>query len=130
MAPYLSPGSNILTRDVIWYSKHVMKGEKLKGKIVAVRDPFSRRVVFRRVIADELMWVQRMDDGGIIQVPSGHVWIEQDNNGIKHSVDSLTSEIGGPITINHVLGPCEKIVWPIWRATSFNDMNKFNMFIT
>jgi hypothetical protein len=50
--------SNFLFRDIVWYSKYLLPKEKLRGKIVAVRDPYnSSNIVFRRVIADENQWV-------------------------------------------------------------------------
>ena len=92
---------------------------------MAVRDPFKlNHVVFRRVVAEENQWVQRADNGGIIKVPRGHVWIECENEN-QRSVDSLTDEIGGPISKKFVLGQANGIVWPIWRRTSFSDLEKF-----
>jgi len=65
-----------------------------------------------------------MDDGGIIKIPKGHVWIECENEK-ERSIDSLSEEIGGPISKKFVLGPCVKIIWPLWRWESFQDMEKF-----
>lgn len=123
MSPYLL---NTTFKDVVWYSRYTLPKEKLRNKIVAIKDPFSTEIVFRRVIADENQWVQRMDDGGILKVPQGHVWIECDNEHGRR-LDSLSPEINGPISRKHVLGPCEKIVWPIWRSMSFKDMDKFSV---
>ncbi|TNV74673.1 hypothetical protein FGO68_gene12116 [Halteria grandinella] len=124
MSPYLL--NSTFLSDLVWYHKYSPPTEKLRNKIVAVRDPFGKGIIFRRVIAEEHQWVQRMDDGGIIKVPQGHVWIECENpDGRK--IDSLSPELNGPISRKHVLGPCERIIWPIWRCTSFSDMNKFSV---
>lgn len=121
-------GGNIFTRDYVMYSKQILKGEKLNNRIVAIKDPFSTRVLFRRVIAEEHQWVQRIDDGGIIKIPNGHVWIEGDNEDEERTLDSLNAKNGGPISKKHIYGPCEYIVWPIWRATSFRDLHRFSRF--
>ena len=39
-----------------------------------------KEALFGRVIAQDNEWVQRFDDGGLIRVPNGHIWIEQDNS--------------------------------------------------
>ena len=53
------------------------KCEKFVGKVVAMMNPFSpREVIYRRVIASEGDWVQRLDDNGIINIPKNHVWVE------------------------------------------------------
>jgi hypothetical protein len=91
-----------------------------------MRDPAKLdRVVFRRVIGEENQWVQRAIDGGLIKIPKGHVWIEQENENVERSVDSLADEIGGPVSKKLVLGPAHRIVWPIWRAGKFSDIDRF-----
>jgi len=111
--------------DTVFYFKHVPPKQKLRGSIVAVRDPFQQgHVVFRRVIADEGQWVQRMDDGGIIKIPKGHVWLECENDNAR-SLDSLSEDLGGPISKQHVLGRCTSIVWPIWRRAKIAELDKF-----
>ena len=66
--------------DKILYSKvKALPNEQssLTGKVVAMVNPYDEKeVIFRRVIATETLWVKRMDDNGIIQVPKGHVWVE------------------------------------------------------
>lgn len=81
-------------------------------------------MVFRRVIADEGQWVQRIDDGGIIKIPVGHVWIECENDKAR-SLDSLSDDLGGPISKQLVLGKCTGIVWPIWRRAKVAELDKF-----
>ena len=102
----------------------------MKDRIVAMRDPARLdSIVFRRVIAEENQWVQRAIDGGLIKIPKGHVWIEQENDEVQRSVDSLADEIGGPVSMKLVLGPAYRIVWPIWRAGKFSDIDRFRRLL-
>lgn len=88
--------------DLVLYRKILGPKERLKNKIVALRNPFEPgEVVFRRVIAEEGEWVQRADDGGIIKVPKGHVWVECENPK-ERRIDSLSEETGGPISTKFV----------------------------
>ena len=49
------------------------------------------------MIAVENEWVKRLDDGGIIQIPAGHVWVECECLKSKNrNLDSLTDF--GPIS--------------------------------
>jgi hypothetical protein len=97
---------------------------------VAIRDPSQiDKVVFRRVIAEENQWVQRAIDGGLIKIPKGHIWIEQENEEIVRTVDSLADEIGGPVSKKLVLGPASKIVWPIWRYGKLSEIDKFRKLL-
>jgi len=108
----------------------VNPGEKLHNRIVAIRDPASRdKIVFRRVIAQENQWVQRAVDGGLIKIPKGHIWIEQENDNVPRSVDSLADEIGGPVSQKLVIGPAHRIVWPIWRMSTFSEIDKFRRLL-
>ena len=80
MHPYMRKAGGSLFSDTVLYLKFSQPNERLQNKIVAVQDPFKlNHVVFRRVIAEENQWVQRANDGGIIKIPKGHVWIECEN---------------------------------------------------
>ena len=129
MSPLLRP-AGIPFSDTVFYRKFMGPKEKLQDKIVAVRDPFKENhIVFRRVIAEENQWVQRADDGGIIKIPKGHVWIEQENENSPRVMDSLADEIGGPVSKKFVIGPATSIVWPIWRRAKFTEIDKFRRLI-
>ena len=83
-------------------------------------NPFDQsQILFRRIVATETLWVQRMDDNGIIQVPKGHVWVECecDVPQKQRNLDSITTY--GPVSTSFVLGEVKAIVWPFWRARSF-----------
>jgi hypothetical protein len=67
-----------------------------------------------------------MDDGGIIKVPFGHVWVECENDK-QRGIDSLTAF--GPITSKLILGKALYTVWPVWRLMSFKDIEKFRALI-
>lgn len=124
MIPYMRKAGFPFS-DTIFYRKFTQPNEKLQNKIVAVKDPFKlNHIVFRRVVAEENQWIQRKDDGGIIKVPKGHVWIECENEN-ERSVDSLTDEIGGPVSKKFVIGAATGIIWPLWRRTSFSDLEKY-----
>ncbi len=59
-------------------------------------NPFNHKdIVFRRVVAIENQWVQRVDDGGIIKIPNNHVWVESLNEN-ERGVDSISTY--GPIS--------------------------------
>ena len=68
-----------------------------------------------------------MDDGGIIKVPAGHVWVECENMEDRN-YDSLTM-LGGPISKKLVMGKCTHLIWPLWRYTSFKDLDKYSILI-
>ena len=99
------------------------------GKVVALSNPYDKNeVVFRRVVATERLWVKRNDDGGIIQVPKGHVWVECECEAPakQKNLDSITTY--GPISTSHVLGEVKAIVWPFWRMQSFASIeNKLKL---
>ena len=103
--------------DTVFYFKFSDPKGPLRNTMVALMDTFTPgNVVFRRVIADEGQWIQRVDDGGIIKIPKGHLWIECENPS-ERSLDSLGEDFGGPISRTLVHGECKSIVWPIWRRT-------------
>lgn len=61
------PFSFIDRNDWILYSKiKPQKIENLTGKVVAVRNPYTNKIIFRKVIATEFLWVRRYDDMGLI----------------------------------------------------------------
>jgi len=82
----------------------------MHGRIIAFKNPYDpSQVIFRRVIASELLWVKRKDDNGLIQIPRGHLWVESDTiNGVN--IDSLT--MLGPISTGLALGEAIAVVWP------------------
>jgi mitochondrial inner membrane protease subunit 2 len=128
MAPFLRPGGFPFS-DFVLYHQYIKDKENLRNQIVALRDPFHpKRIAFRRVIAVEGQWVQRIDDGGIIQIPKGHVWIECENP-LERSLDSLSDDLAGPISVQHIKGRCLRIVWPIWRSSSMKDLDKFKLIL-
>ena len=87
-------------RDFILYSKvKPAKIDQLQGKVVAIRDPYTNKVIFRRVIATELFWIRRIDDMGLIQIPKSHVWVECESSDDDDSITKF-----GPITTSLVLG--------------------------
>ena len=67
-----------------------------------------------------------MDNGGIIKIPNGHVWIECDHDGARE-FDSLTTF--GPISSKYVKGKALYTIWPVWRFSNFKDIEKFNIIL-
>ncbi len=65
-----------------------------------------------------------MDDGGIIKVPNGHVWIEVENGKVRDH-DSLSSY--GPLSKKYIQGQALFTIWPIWRWTSFRSLEKYKV---
>ena len=65
--------------------------------------------MLRRVVAIPNDWVMRSDDGGLIQVPNEHVWVESENQDARGD-DSISAF--GPITRKLVVGTAHSIVWP------------------
>ena len=59
--------------------------------------------------------MRRLDDGGIIQVPNAHVWVECEcANPIKQrNLDSLSKF--GPLSQVFILGEVHSVVWPFRR---------------
>ena len=83
-------------------------------------NPFDKsEIIYRRVVATETLWVKRADDGAIIQVPKGHVWVECECEvpTQQRNLDSITTF--GPVSTSFVLGEVKAIVWPLWRIQSF-----------
>ena len=70
-------------------------------KIVAIKNPSNGKIFMRRVIALPNQWVRRGDDGGLIQVPNEHVWVESENHADRGD-DSLTKY--GPVTRKLIVG--------------------------
>jgi inner membrane protease subunit 2 len=104
MSPFLWKAGATHFSDLVLYGKVLSPTDRLKDRIVALKNPFEpKEVVFRRVIAEEGDWVQRADDGGIIKVPKGHVWVECEN-GKERRVDSLSEDLGGPVSKKFVQG--------------------------
>lgn len=67
-----------------------------------------------------------MDNGGILKIPNGHVWLEGDNP-LERTADSL-GELG-PISKKFVFGEALFTVWPIWRISSFRDLEKYKVLL-
>ena len=125
MSPFLRPAGFPFS-DRVMYKNFIGNHENLKSSIVAMRNPFEpKQILYRRIIAVEGEWVQRMDDGGIIKVPNGHVWVECVNSK-ERKHDSLTDF--GPLTKKLIIGKVMYTVWPIWRFTSMTDIEKFALF--
>lgn len=63
-------GKSLINTDRILYSKLKPKPRDYKdllGKVVAIKNPFDpSKILYRRVIATELLWVRRIDDSGLI----------------------------------------------------------------
>ena len=90
-----------------------MKTSDLRQKVVAIRDPHNYgKVILRRVVGTPNEWVQRSDDGGFIQVPLEHLWVESENKDDRQN-DSLTKY--GPLTRKLVVGEVKRVVWPPWK---------------
>ena len=87
---------------------------------MAIRNPYTNKVIFRRIIATELQWIRRSDDMGLIQIPKSHVWVECDSS---DSDDSLTKF--GPLTTSLVLGQVHAIASPIWRVSLWRNIENF-----
>ena len=128
------PIARFLLADKVLFSKvKALPNEHLhlQGKVIALRNPYNKKeIVFRRVIATESLWVKRSDDGGIIQVPKGHVWIECECEvpSQQRNLDSITTF--GPISTSLVLGEVKAIVWPLWRIQSFTSIeNKLKLSV-
>ena len=96
---------------------------ELQGKVVAIINPYDKsQIIFRRVVATESLWVKRLDSGGIVQVPKGHMWVECECEvpSQQRNLDSITTF--GPISTSFVLGEVVSIVWPFWRFQSFSTI--------
>ena len=87
---------------------------------MAIRNPYTNKVIFRRIIATELQWIRRSDDMGLIQIPKSQVWVECDSS---DSDDSLTKF--GPLTTSLVLGQVHAIASPIWRVSLWRNIENF-----
>eukprot|EP00347_Sterkiella_histriomuscorum_P023723 403333608 len=123
MVPYFRTGGFPFADRVLYQQFYLIK-EKLQGKIVAVQNPYKKNeIIFRRIIAEQNQWVQRIDDGGIIKVPNNHVWVESINPNDR-GVDSLSTF--GPISKNFVVGKAWYVIWPLWRLESVNDLDKYS----
>ena len=97
------------------------KSKDMQGSIVALNDPYHPgTILFRRVIATENMWVKRKDDGGIIKVPKGHVWLENVSFATSQEDDSLTKF--GPLSQSYLHGKVFGVVWPLWRVAFFDTI--------
>ncbi len=63
-------GASFISTDYVLYSKikpWQKEYKSLIGKLVAIKNPYdSSKVLYRRVIATELLWVKRIDDSGLI----------------------------------------------------------------
>lgn len=109
----IEPSTSAMTADRVLYWKlkpSPKKMKDLKGKLVAMRNPYDPyQVLYRRVIATELFWIQRQDDSGLIQVPRGHVWLECDYP-TKDNLDSISKF--GPVSTGLLLGEVSAIIWP------------------
>jgi hypothetical protein len=56
-----------ITKDWLLYSRvKPAKTALLAGKVVAIKNPYTNKVIFRRIIATELQWIRRSDDMGLI----------------------------------------------------------------
>ena len=87
VAPVREMGLNSYVQPRKWFMSDCILFSKIKpdkkgmptliGHIVALDNPYAPgETIYRRVIATENLWIKRKDDGGIIKVPNGHVWIE------------------------------------------------------
>ena len=105
-----------LVLDKVMYSKmRPDRVDDLRGKVVAIKDPFNPGlVVYRRVVATEHLWVRRYDTGTLIQIPKGHVWVECTTPNRDSCPDSISTF--GPISVAFVLGEVTHIIFPPWRA--------------
>jgi hypothetical protein len=67
-----------------------------------------------------------LDNGGIIKIPTGHVWLECDNSKERH-IDSISTL--GPISKKFILGEAMYTVWPWWRMSSFRDLERYKVLV-
>ena len=75
------------------------------------------------MIATPNFWIKRKDDGGIIKIPNGHVWVENFSSE-EECNDSITKF--GPVSQSYVHGEALFIVWPFWRWASVSKLEKHN----
>ncbi|CAI2381361.1 unnamed protein product [Moneuplotes crassus] len=120
--------TSIFKDEVILYEKSGIptKMSRWNNCYVAVHDPFEPKNVFvSKVIATPGKWIQRRDDGGLIKLPTAHVWIENDLNkfGTKDSLSTY-----GPISSQHILGKAKFIIWPPWKFVNIQSLTKFDVF--
>ena len=84
----------------------------MRHQLVVLKDPYTNSYIVRRVVGIPNEWVQRKDDGGLIQVPNEHLWLECESNDFRQN-DSLS--LYGPITRKLVQGTVKRVVWPPWK---------------
>ncbi|KAI8457713.1 peptidase [Phakopsora pachyrhizi] len=112
MQPTLNPDSSCLVEDIVIVTKFDQKLDR--GDIVTFRHPSDPCLVLaKRIIGLEkdLVKVRKTNDlnlTGVIQIPSGHCWVEGDDK--FHSKDSNQF---GPIPMGLITGKVVMILWPI-----------------
>lgn len=115
MSPYLNPGLDSLTNDIVLVKKFNIKSPgKLKiGDIVVFKSPLNpERLSVKRIVGlqgDKIKTKLPFPKETSI-VPRNHIWVEGDNT--FHSIDSNNF---GAVSKGLVEGKVIAIIWPLTR---------------
>eukprot|EP00929_Paragymnodinium_shiwhaense_P002505 TRINITY_DN102772_c0_g1_i1.p2 TRINITY_DN102772_c0_g1~~TRINITY_DN102772_c0_g1_i1.p2 ORF type:complete len:180 (+),score=28.35 TRINITY_DN102772_c0_g1_i1:69-542(+) len=109
MTPTLNPQESFIDRHLRDYVLVHKNAEFRNGDIVVLRDPHSNNRIIKRLVAQQHEVVHV--DGFPAYVPSGHCWVEGDND--AHSVDSRHF---GSVPMGLLDALVISVVWPWWRV--------------
>eukprot|EP01095_Lingulamoeba_sp_RSL-Kostka_P003918 TRINITY_DN15035_c0_g1_i1.p1 TRINITY_DN15035_c0_g1~~TRINITY_DN15035_c0_g1_i1.p1 ORF type:complete len:191 (+),score=35.68 TRINITY_DN15035_c0_g1_i1:71-643(+) len=100
MEPTIKNGSKMI------YTKLFSRRKLKRGDIIITKPPHRvGDAAIKRIIAISGDVITKRDNGKLIQIPPGHIWIEGDNS--KTSIDS---NFYGPIPKNLVIGKAKYII--------------------
>ncbi|KAK7380282.1 hypothetical protein VNO78_32790 [Psophocarpus tetragonolobus] len=85
-----------------------------RGDVVVFRSPLNHKeTMIKRIAGLPGEWIGTEHNNDVIQIPSGHCWVEGDN-----TASSMDSKSFGPIPLALIRGRVTHILWPPQRRGS------------